>query len=60
MELVTRRVEGAQAIAGPLLAELARAADPDAALRHAVDLIGKRGERATVAKLRKQVTSLGR
>ncbi len=33
----------AAAIAGPLLAELARSADPDAALRHAVDLIGKRG-----------------
>ncbi|HVV87216.1 MAG TPA: hypothetical protein VHE35_29450, partial [Kofleriaceae bacterium] len=33
----------AAAIAGPLLAELARSADPDAALRHAVDLTGKRG-----------------
>lgn len=33
----------AAAIAGPLLAELARSADPDAALRHAVDLVGKRG-----------------
>ena len=33
----------AAVIAGPLLAELARSAVPDAALRHAVDLIGKRG-----------------
>ncbi len=41
----------AAAIAGPLLAELAGSADPDAALRHAGDLIGKRGATWSVWQL---------
>ncbi len=38
-------------VGGALLAELARSADPDAALRHAADLIGKRGASWSVWRL---------
>jgi glutamate-ammonia-ligase adenylyltransferase len=38
-------------VGGALLAVLARSADPDAALRHAADLIGKRGASWSVWKL---------
>ncbi|HUQ03583.1 MAG TPA: bifunctional [glutamate--ammonia ligase]-adenylyl-L-tyrosine phosphorylase/[glutamate--ammonia-ligase] adenylyltransferase [Kofleriaceae bacterium] len=38
-------------VGGALLAELARSADPDAALRHAADLVGKRGASWSVWKL---------
>ncbi len=43
---------GAQArVGGALLAEIARSADPDAALRHVADLVGKRGAAWSVWRL---------